>query len=150
MKAQNAQKKLNDWLNGEAGDWLKGEMGAERLIKVKKAPLFQFYANDHLLVESNDSKGKFFAVPREDWYGYVNNNVEDSFYMRSSIRKINSWNDGDNVSLMVPSIGPFVGRSFLSYTWAVMQDVYDITNLVMDSDFSFLNWSDDNPWEVKG
>jgi|MDTB01.2.fsa_nt_gb hypothetical protein len=146
MKAEKALKKLKDWLSEHFAQ-------QDELIS-KKAPLFPFYDNYHLLIESNDNKGKFFAVPGEDWYGYVSNNIEDSFYISKNGKKYD-WIEGDNVMLMVPSSdafdnAPFGNRSYLRYTWTVNNNVYDITNLVMDSDFSFLNWSDDNPWEVKG
>ena len=80
-------------------------------------------------------------------------NIEDSFYILRGSEKIHSWNEGDNTGLIVPSNidnAPFGNRSYIRYTWTVNSDVYDITNLVMNSDFSFLNWSDENPWEVKG
>jgi len=154
MKAEKAHKKLKDWLS-EHSTLVQDRWGMERIIKGKNAPLFPFYDNYHLLIESNDNKGKFFAVPGEDWYGYVNNNIEDSFYSTRDAVRISPWIEGNNVMLMVPSSDefdetPFGNRSYLRYTWSVNNNVYDITNLVMDSDFSFLNWSDDNPWEVKG
>ena len=143
MKAEKALKKLKDWLSEHSVNELRG---------LKKAPLFPFYDNYHLLIESNDNKGKFFAVPGQDWYGYVSNNIEDSFYISRDAITINSWNEGDNTGLIVPSNidnAPFGNRSYIRYTWTVNNNVYDITNLVMDFDFPFLNWSDDNPWEVK-
>ena len=148
MKAEKALKKLKDWLSGHSTKELRG----------LKAPFFPFYDNysperfHYLIIESNDNKGKFFAVPGQDWYGYVSNNIEDSFYILRGSEKIHSWNEGDNTGLIVPSNidnAPFGNRSYIRYTWTVNSDVYDITNLVMKSDFSFLNWSDDNPWEVK-
>ena len=153
VSSHRAYKKLKDWLS-EHSTLVQDQGGMERIIKSKKAPLFPSYDNYHLLIESNDNKGKFFAVPAEDWYGYVSNNIEDSFYISRNAITISSWNEGDNVVLMVPSSdafdnAPFGNRSYLRYTWTVHNNVYDITNLVMDSDFSFLNWSDDNPWDVK-
>lgn len=127
----------------------------EKLIKCIKGKDFQlklqeeeltpfsppiYSADAKLVINPKDNIGKFFAVPSGNWFGYVNNNPEDSFYVLGTKGKISQWELGVNAS---------AGLKDLSYHWSVRQTTYDITNLVMMSQFTFLNWIKDNPLELK-
>ena len=131
MNTQEAYKKLMKCIKGKDFQ-LKNE---EETLTT-----FEMVGGRRLIISPKDNLGKFFAIPSNDWFGYVNNNPKDSFYLLSSQGKIQQWDLGVNVS---------EGLKGLSYHWKPRHTTYDITDLVLRSQFTFLNWINRNPMEVK-
>jgi hypothetical protein len=135
MNTQEAYKKLMKCIKGKDSYLLNLQ------LKKEEETLTPFKGSGgKLVISPKDNLGKFFAVPSAGLFGYVNNNPKDSFYLLSSQGKIQQWDLGVNVS---------EGLKGLSYHWKPRHTTYDITDLVLRSQFTFLNWINRNPMEVK-